>query len=194
MKALNMNVSLLDINPLRTNVFSKLLQFIFSILTFAILGLPGLLSSSSSAHAAETTLSKALDLVSDAREAQRLHIPILMLYSLPGCPYCESIRRSHLMPMQAVSERSAPRRAIIRQVDLKSSLGMIDFAGQRVTHSQFAWAQNIKFAPVVAFYGKDAMPLTEPLMGTMLPDFYSQYLEDALAVATLKLIPLNRAK
>ena len=98
------------------------------------------------------------------------------------------------MPMQAAREKNTPRRAIIRQVDLKSNLSMIDFAGQRVTHGQFAQAQNIKFAPVVAFYGKDETPLTDPLMGAMLPDFYSQYLDDALATATLKMIPPNRAK
>ena len=187
-------VTTMAINLLRSNAFSKLPQAFFSILIFVILGLPGLPSFSASAQAAETTLNKALDLASDAQEATRLHIPVLVLYSLPGCPYCESIRRSHLIPMQAASEKNTPRRAIIRQVDLKSSLSMIDFAGQRVTHSQFAQAQNIKFAPVVAFYGKDETPLTDPLMGTMLPDFYSQYLDDALAMATLKLIPPNRAK
>ena len=154
-----------------------------------------LLGSSCVVQAAETTLAKAQDLASDAREAQRLGVPILVLYSLPGCPYCEAIRRSHLTPMDAASNTAhAPRRAIIRQVDLKSSLGLIDFEGRRSSHASFAQAKNIKFAPVVAFYGKGAKPLTDPLIGTMLPDFYGQYLDDALVTATRKLSTLNTPK
>ncbi len=149
---------------------------------FTLLGVGG------AAQAAETTLTKAQDLAIDAREAQRLGVPILVLYSLPGCPYCEAIRRSHLTPMDAASNKAyTPRRAIIRQVDLKSSLGLIDFEGRHSSHASFAQAQNIKFAPVVAFYGKDAKLLIDPLVGTMLPDFYGQYLDDALATATRKL-------
>ena len=170
---------------LKAGVFST---FIFTLL-FTLVG------PSVAVQAAETTLTKAQDLANDAREAQRLGVPILILYSLPGCPYCEAIRRSHLTPMNEASNKAqAPRRAIIRQVDLKSSLGLIDFEGQRVSHASFAQAQNIKFAPVVAFYGKDAKPLTDPLIGTMLPDFYGQYLDDALTTATFKLGTSNTSK
>lgn len=163
---------------LRAGIF---ISVVFALL-FTLLGTSGV------SQAAETTLTKAQDLASDAREAQQLGVPILVLYSLPGCPYCEAIRRLHLAPMNAAAKTAhAPRRAIIRQIDLKSSLGLIDFGGRHSSHASFAQAQNIKFAPVVAFYGKDAKPLIDPLVGTMLPDFYGQYLDDALATATRKL-------
>ncbi|MBC7625396.1 MAG: thioredoxin [Aeromicrobium sp.] len=142
------------------------------------------------AHPAETTLTKATDLQADAAAARKAGVPILVLYSLPGCPYCEAIRRSHLTPL--VAEK--PVRAIIRQIDLQSSAALRDFDGKPTTHADFVRARGIKFAPVVSFFGADGKTIGEPLMGTMLPDFYGAYLADALSAATAKVRAGGHAK
>ncbi len=142
-----------------------------------------LLAALSLHAAAETTLAKAADFVADAREAAQKRLPILILFSLPGCPHCEAIRRSHLLAL----EKEQPARVLARQVDMQSNQELIDFAGRKTTHAAFIRDQQVKFAPVVALVGPDGKRLTEPLVGEMLPDFYGAYLEDAVQAAGQKL-------
>ncbi len=129
---------------------------------------------------AESSLTKATDLQTDGMLARKAGVPILILYSLPGCPHCEAIRRSHLTPMAA----EMPPKAIIRQIDLQSVTKLRGFDGKLASHDDFVGTQGIKFAPVVVFYGGDGKRLGEPLVGSMLPDFYGAYLADGLAAAT----------
>jgi len=129
---------------------------------------------------AESTLTKATDLQADASASRKASIPILILYSLPGCPHCEAIRRSHLTPLSA----EMPPKAIIRQIDLQSMVKLRGFDGKVVHHEDLVRTQSIKFAPVVVFYDADGKRLGEPLVGSMLPDFYGAYLADGLAAAT----------
>jgi thioredoxin-related protein len=131
---------------------------------------------------AESTLTKATDLQADAAAARKAGVPILVLYSLPGCPYCEAIRRSHLTSLAV----EVPPKAIIRQIDLQSVAALRGFDGKSTTHADFVRARGIKFAPVVSFFGSDGQPISESLVGTMLPDFYGAYLADALSNATAK--------
>ena len=129
---------------------------------------------------AESTLTKATDLRAAALASSKASIPVLVLYSLPGCPHCEAIRRGHLTPLAA----ETPPRAIIRQIDLQSVAKVRGFDGKLTSHEDLVRAQGIKFAPVVVFYGADGKRLGEPLVGSMLPDFYGAYLADALTAAT----------
>jgi thioredoxin-related protein len=131
---------------------------------------------------ADSSLAKATDLQADAAAARKAGVPIIVLYSLPGCPYCEAIRRSHLTPLAA----EVPPKAIIRQIDLQSSAALRGFDGKSTTHADFVRARGIKFAPLVSFFGADGQPIGESLVGTMLPDFYGAYLADSLAAATAK--------
>ncbi|HET6598549.1 MAG TPA: hypothetical protein VFG60_01190, partial [Burkholderiaceae bacterium] len=52
------------------------------------------------ARARETALPRPSSLAKAARRAALRGQPLVLLVSLPGCPYCESIRRSHLLPLQ----------------------------------------------------------------------------------------------
>jgi thioredoxin-related protein len=140
------------------------------------------------AAARETTLTKATDLQADAKISERDRIPIIILYSLPGCPHCEVIRQSHLTPLSRTNNKKMPS-AIVRQVDLGSQKTMVDFMGVKTTHQEFVAAQQVKFSPVVIFYGANGQKLGDPLIGAMLPDFYGAYLYDALATAASAINP-----
>ncbi len=129
--------------------------------------------------AAATSLPPASDLDADVRSAGQQGIPVLILYSLPGCPYCEAIRRSYLLPMLA----EAPPRALVRQVDIDSSRTLQDFQGKPISHQDFAKREGITLTPVVAFHGPGGAPVAERLIGAMLPDFYGSYLDDSLVKA-----------
>jgi len=135
------------------------------------------------ALAASTELPRATDLKADAQASMLQAAPILILYSLPGCAACEVIRRSHLAPML----KDGKTRIIVRQIDLNSTQALKDFAGRSTTHGEFARAQGIRFAPIVKLVGPDGKELAEPLTGTLLPDFYAAYLDDAIGAARAKL-------
>jgi len=133
--------------------------------------------------AAEVPL--AMDLGADGRLSRRRKIPIVILFSLPGCPYCEIVRRSHLNPM--LRDPGQAGRAIIRQIDVGSDLRITGFKGERTTHEAIARAHDVRSAPVVAFWDGAGQPVADPLKGMLLPDFYSAYLDAALETARSRL-------
>lgn len=125
------------------------------------------------------------DWPADAREARKRRVPLVVLFSLPGCPYCEQVRRSHLGPMMRDPARLDL--AIVRQVDINADRVVTSPAGERLTHAQIARSRGIRGAPVVQFWSPDGESIAEPLVGMLLPDFYGAYLEQSLEAATSKL-------
>lgn len=126
-------------------------------------------------------LPLAENLQADGRLSRTRGAPIVVLFSLPGCPYCEIVRRSHLGPMLADPRHAS--RVIIRQIDIDADQALVGFDGKRTTHARIARDHGVRAAPVVAFWdgeGRDAAP---PLRGMLLPDFYGGYLEDAIEAA-----------
>ena len=98
----------------------------------------GALAAARVAGAAGTppALPLARDFADDGRLARQARIPIVVLYSLPGCPYCEEIRRAHLGPL--LREPGAAARLIIRQVDVNGGQALVDFSGESSTHGRHA--------------------------------------------------------
>lgn len=138
-----------------------------------------LLGSSQSWASTDGKLQLATDLKADADEARRLGVPILLFYSLKGCPYCEVIRASHLLPMQAEPKR----RVLMRQINLQDGTALRDFSGKATSHREYSQGQKINFAPVVTLVNGEGRVLVDPLKGAMLPDFYGAHLDDAIAQA-----------
>lgn len=130
-------------------------------------------------------LPLASDLRADGELVRRRRVPIVVLFSLPGCPYCEVVRRSHLGPMLGDPRQS--RRVIVRQIDIGSDRAVVDFSGERTTHGRIARAREVAAAPVVAFWDGAGAPIAEPLKGMLLPDFYAAYLESAIETAQARL-------
>ncbi len=132
---------------------------------------------------ASLTLTLATNLHADGALVRERRLPLVILFSLPGCPHCELVRRSHLIPMQ----REVPLRAVIRQIDIQSSTRVIGFDRNITTHADFAKAMKVTLTPTVAFYDASGVAIAEPLVGAMLPDFYSSYLDAAVSAATQRL-------
>ena len=145
---------------------------------------PGL-AAALAAAAPQTPLPLAADLQADGRDSRSRRVPIVILFSLPGCPYCEVVRRSHLAPMLRDPRESA--RAIIRQVDIDSDQSVVGFGGAPTTHEAIARAHGVRSVPVVAFWDGEGRPLADPLNGMLLADFYAAYLDSALESARSRL-------
>jgi len=145
---------------------------------------PGLTAALATA-APQAPLPLASNFQVDGQESRRRRVPIVVLFSLPGCPYCEIVRRSHLLPMQRDPAQSA--RAILRQVDIDSDQPVVGFGGAPTTHEAIARAHGVRAVPVVAFWDGEGRTLAEPLKGMLLADFYAAYLESALESARARL-------
>lgn len=125
------------------------------------------------------------DLRADARRVEARRVPIVVLFSLPNCPYCHEVRRSHLLPLAREPGRSAG--FLLRQVNIGGSEPAIEFDGVPTTHAGIAKSRGIRGAPEVVFWDSRGRPVAEPLRGMLLPDFYSAYLEEALETAARRL-------
>ena len=98
--------------------------------------------------------------------------------SLPGCVYCELVRRSYLLPARLNDGLQA------WQLDVTDkTTQLIGFNGQPTTASSQAKAWKATFTPTVLFIGSQGQELAERLVGIAVPDFYGAYLEQRLATA-----------
>ena len=101
-----------------------------------------------------------------------------MLISLPGCPFCELVRRSYLLPARLNDGLQA------WQLDVTDkSTPLTGFDGQPTTAALQAKAWKASFTPTVLFLSGQGQELAERLVGIAVPDFYGAYLEQRLATA-----------
>ena len=104
-------------------------------------------------------------------------LPLTVMISLPGCPFCKAVRDSHLLPLmrqQAVA---------VVQVDISSPSALVQWNGQSVTHGEQVRQWGVKVAPTLLFFGRQGNEVAERLVGSLLPDFYGAYLMQRLETA-----------
>ena len=110
--------------------------------------------------------------------AARLGEPLVLLMTLPGCPYCELVRRSYLLPARQNAGLQA------WQLDVTNrTAALLGFDGKPTTATLQTTAWTASFTPTVVFLGARGQELVERLVGIAVPDFYGAYLEDRLAAA-----------
>ncbi|UUZ72479.1 thioredoxin family protein [Polaromonas sp. P1(28)-8] len=130
------------------------------------------------ALAADTALPVPASLPRIAMAAAAKDQPVVLLVSLPGCPYCELVRRNYLLPARqdvglqawqlSIADRTTP---------------LIGFDGKASTAAAQIKAWKATFTPTVLFLGESGQELAERLVGVGVPDFYGAYLEQRLAAA-----------
>ncbi|UUZ65301.1 hypothetical protein LP417_12330 [Polaromonas sp. P1-6] len=149
------------------------------------LALPSLLLPTL-ARAKDTTLPVPTSLPQAAMAATAKNEPLVLLVSLPGCPYCELLRRSYLLParneagLQAWQLNSTDRRAPLTAFDGKTTTAAAQISAWKAT-----------FTPTMLFLGGQGQELAERLIGMAVPDFYGAYLEERLETARKALFALH---
>ena len=132
--------------------------------------------AASLAHATDTALPVPVSLPHVAQAAKAQGQPLVLLVSLPGCVYCELVRRSYLMLLLPESGLQA------RQLDITNHrASLMGFDGKTTTAAEQAKAWKATFTPTVLFLGPKGQELAERLVGIAVPDFYGAYLEQRLA-------------
>lgn len=104
--------------------------------------------------------------------------PLVVMTTLPGCPYCDLVRDHHLLPMR----RDGLVHAV--QIDIRDRTSNLQgFGEENTTPAEQARRWKARFAPTVLFLGPDGRELAERLVGVAVPDFYGDYLDARLTTA-----------
>ena len=128
---------------------------------------------------------EARDLAADARIAAERKIPLLVLFSEAGCPWCARARREFLLPMQRNAEYQA--KVMMREIAADSQAVLIDFTGNRTTQAKFARLRRVNMTPTVLLLGPHGETLGEPLIGFSSADYYGYFLDQRIDAALAQL-------
>lgn len=130
-------------------------------------------------------MTQARDLAADARLAARRNIPLLLLFSQAGCPWCERARQEFLQPMQRNPEYRG--KVMMREVGTDNSAALVDFAGNATTQAEFARHSHISMTPTVLLFSPRGEALGEPLVGFGNADYYGYFLDQHIDAALAQL-------
>lgn len=130
-------------------------------------------------------MTQASDLAADARVAAGRNVPLLLLFSQAGCPWCERARQEFLLPMQRNPEYQA--KVMMREVGTDSSAALVDFAGKTTTQGEFARRSRVNMMPTVMLFSPRGVALGEPLVGFGSADYYGYFLDQHIDAALVQL-------
>lgn len=137
--------------------------------------------------ARDSHLPRPDSLHTHAQQANARGEPLVLLVSLPGCPYCELVRRNYLIPLRESEKLPA------LQIDTTDRQNRIaDFEGKASTGHDLARAWGVKVTPTVLFFDARGKEVAPRLEGVAVPDFYGSYLEERLKQAREALKPSAR--
>jgi len=132
----------------------------------------------SGAASAASGLSHAKNFQADAQLAAKLQVPIMVVFSSPGCHYCERVKGEYLGPMN--KDPAYRNKVIIREVTMGDTTPLTDFNGKPTTEGAFAAAHKVFMVPTVMVFDTHGDETSEAIVGLLTPDFYFGYLLSAI--------------
>lgn len=118
------------------------------------------------------------DIRTIAMDAQRQGQPLLLMVSLPGCPWCELLRRNYLGLMRR-NEGVVAFEFMINEHKER----FVDFQGQRITPAAWSEAMKVKTTPTVFFFNAQAQEVAPRIEGIASADLIGAILDERLATA-----------
>ena len=155
------------------------------LLAVGAAGVLASLCANALAAARDAALPSAKDFRADALRPGRRARLVVVLFSLPDCPYCDQVRREQLVPL--VRDHDLTGRLVVREVSIVGTRTLIDFRGSQTTEAAFAKEARAKFSPIVAFFDPAGDQVVPAIVGARLPDFYGAYLDDAIQLGISKI-------
>lgn len=131
----------------------------------------------------EGLLPMASSLPDSLASAQAARVPLVVMVSLPGCPFCPVVRQSYLAPLLASGQ------AQVVQVNMQGSAAMVALDRTPTTHARQVQAWQVRVAPTVLFFGAQGREVAQRLSGVGVIDFYGAYLDERLGLALQAIRP-----
>lgn len=163
---------------------AKRLFAIFFLLTLG-LGHGAFAIEDEDADLPPVTLVKSTDLQADGELARQHQVPILLMFSQRGCPWCRYVEEDQLKPMLRNAEYRA--QVIIRQVMTDNYGTLIDFDGSKTTAAQLAARYNASLTPTLIFIDHTGQLLAPRILGVRNTDYYGLDIEEGLALSQHKI-------
>jgi thioredoxin-related protein len=124
-----------------------------------------------------TLLPWPANLRTAGHEAQGRGEPLVLMVSLPGCPWCELLRRNYLTPMRA--EGMAAFEFMITERKQR----IADFQGQSITPAAWSEARKISITPTLLFFNAQGQEIAPRIEGVASADFIGAILDERLTTA-----------
>ena len=134
--------------------------------------------------AEELTLPVAKDFLMDSQKVWKQKIPILIMFSIPDCSYCEKIKEDVLSPMATMDEYN--KKIIIRHIDAQSFDELNNFYNEEITHNEFAFKYAVNFFPTVILVDNYGSTLGK-IIGVPSEELYWIDLDEMIEKSTKKL-------
>ncbi len=144
--------------------------------------------SSVYAHAAElpfVQVKEVSNLQQDGQLAKQSNRPILIMFSIEDCPYCEFVREEHLKPMLRNAKYKS--QVIIRELHTDVTESVINFDGRRIDAERLADRYNVSFNPTVVFLDAQGRELSKRIVGVSSVDFYGGFMDKAIQESNQRL-------
>ena len=125
------------------------------------------------------------NLQADGHLSQQTQKPILILFSMEGCTYCDYVEEEHLKPM--LRNQDYLDKVIIRRVMTDDHNDLIDFDGTKISSLDFSARYGSYLTPTVVFLNHKGVELFPRLLGVRNTEFYGGDLDEGLEVSLRKL-------
>ena len=125
---------------------------------------------------AKRHLEQPQSLKAAALRAQDKGLPLVVMTTLRGCPYCDLVRENYLYPMNASGQLVAV------QIDILDAGNEVEFFdGRKLWPREISRIWKNRVAPTVYFVNAQGHEIAERLEGVAVPDFFGSYLEARVA-------------
>ncbi|MFM7331612.1 MAG: thioredoxin family protein [Brachymonas sp.] len=121
------------------------------------------------------------DMSQAAQQASRAGQPLVVMVSLPGCPWCELLRRNYLLPLAAEGLPAYEFMVNDRSNRLR------DFQGQRVSPAALSAALKVSTTPTVLFFNQEGQEFAPRIEGVASADFIGAVIDERLTTARERL-------
>ncbi len=128
---------------------------------------------SNSVSAAGYGLPKVQNLQLALQKAQAKSMPLVVMVTLEGCPYCKVVRQNYL---PEYLEKGIP----ILELDMNSGEAIRGETGLTTSAREWAKDKGIRIAPTLLWLGENGQELVARLTGMSSADFYGAYLDDRM--------------
>jgi thioredoxin-related protein len=132
----------------------------------------------SGAASAASGLIHAKNLQADAQLAAKRQVPILVVFTSPGCHYCERVKKEYLVLMN--KDPAYRDKVVIREITMGDTSPLTDFNGTPTTEGAFAAARKVFMVPTVMVFDTRGNETSEAIVGLLTPDYYFGYLLSAI--------------
>ena len=123
-----------------------------------------------------------IDLAQVSRAAAQGGQPLVLMVSLPGCPWCELLRRNYLTPLRA---EGLP--AFEFMVNDRSN-ALRDFQGKNTLPAALASQWKVSITPTLLFFNAQGQEIAPRIEGVASADFIGAVIDERLASARERIL------